>query len=80
MNPLLWRRDHQYALLVIALSGAVAGVLLGFIHSPSFDILGRWQLFAAWVSHPASYWQWPLYGFLISAGVFYGVQLLRPSN
>ena len=80
MNPLLWRRDHQLALVIISLTGAVAGVLFGFIHSPYFEILGRWQVFAAWLSHPASYWPWPLFGLIITGLTFYGLQLLRSSN
>ena len=62
------------------LVGAIAGALFGFIHSPYFEILGRWQVFAAWLSHPASYWPWPLFGLIITGLTFYGLQLLRSSN
>jgi Na+/proline symporter len=80
MNPLLWKREHRHALVIISLSGAIAGVLLGFIHSPYFEILETWQAFAAWLSNPASYWPWPLFGFIIAAVTFYAVQLLRSEN
>jgi hypothetical protein len=80
MNPLLWKREHQHALIIISLFGTIAGVLLGFIHSPYFAIFGTWQAFASWLSNPASYWPWPLFGFIITGVTFYGVQLLRSSN
>lgn len=80
MNPLLWKREHQHALIVISLFGAIAGVLFGFIHSSSFMILGTWQAFATWLSNPALYWPWPVLGFIVTGAAFYGAQLLRSSN
>jgi len=80
MNPLYWKREHQQAWVVISLVGAIAGLLLGFIHSPYFAILETWQAFVTWLSHPALYWPWPLFGFIITGITFYGVQLLRSSN
>lgn len=80
MNPLLWKREHQHAWVIVSLSGAIAGLLLGFIHSPYFAVLGTWQAFVVWLSHSASYWPWPLFGLLITGLTFYGVQLFRSSN
>jgi hypothetical protein len=55
-------------------------VLFGYIHSPYFAIVGPGQAFGAWLSHPALYWAWPLFGFIGSGVVFYGIQLFRTSN
>jgi len=81
MNPLHWKREHQHAWIVISVTGAIAGLLFGFIHSPSFTILQTWwPPFSAWLSFPRSYWPWPTFGFLITSVTFYAVQLLRHSN
>jgi hypothetical protein len=80
MNPFDWKPEHRHAWVVISLTGAVAGLLFGFIHSPFFTILQTWQAFAAWLSFPGSNWPWPVFGFLVTGAMFYGVQLLRRSN
>jgi len=80
MNPLHWKREHQHAWIVISVTGAIAGLLFGFIHSPFFAILQTWSAFGAWLSFPGSYWLWPTLGFLITGVTFYAVQLLRHSN
>jgi hypothetical protein len=80
MNPLHWKREHQRALIIVALVGTIAGVLFGYIHSPYFAIVGPGQAFGAWLSRPALYWAWPLFGFIGSGVVFYGIQLFRTSN
>lgn len=80
MNPLTWKREHQLAWAVISATGAVAGVLLGFIHSPYFSMSQPWQVFVAWLSFPDLYWPWALMGFLITGLTFYAVQLFRNSN
>jgi hypothetical protein len=77
-NPLLWTRQHQLAWAVISVAGAVAGLLLGFIHSSSEP--QTWDLFVAWLSFPELYWRWPLFGFLGTGLTFYVAQLLRRSN
>jgi len=66
MNPLHWKRERQHAWIVISLTGAIAGLLFGFIHSPFFAILQAWPAFGAWLSFPGSYWPWPTFGFLIT--------------
>lgn len=80
MNPLHWKREHQQAWLVISLSGTIAGLLFGFIHSPYFTILQTWQAFVAWLAFPESYWPWLVFGFLVTGAIFYAVQLLRHEN
>lgn len=80
MNPLHWKREHRHAWVVISLTGAIAGLLFGFIHSPFFTILQTWQAFVAWLWFPGSYWAWPVFGFLVTGTIFYAVQLLRRSN
>ena len=76
MNPLHWKREHQHAWIVISVTGAIAGLLFGSIHSPFFAILQTWPAFGAWLSLPGSYWLWPTLGFFITAVTFYAVQLL----
>ena len=80
MNPLHWKREHRHAWVVISLTGAIAGLLFGFIHSPFFTILQTWQAFAAWLAFPKSYWPWPVFGFLVTGATFSAVQLFRRSN
>jgi len=80
MNPLRWSHEHQHAWIVITVTGAIAGLLFGFIHSPFFALLQTWPAFLAWLSLPGSYWPWPTLGFLITGLTFYAVQLLRHSN
>jgi hypothetical protein len=80
MNPLNWTHEHQLAGVVVSAFGGVLGVLLGFIHSPSFSTAQPWPVFVAWLSFPQSYWPWPLFAFFISGLIFYAVQLLRKSN
>lgn len=80
MNPLRWTHEHQLAWAVVSVVGAVLGLLLGFIHSPSFSVTESWHVFVGWLSFPEAYWLWPLFGFLVSRLIFYAVQLLRKSN
>jgi membrane protease YdiL (CAAX protease family) len=79
-NPLRWKREHQIAWAIVCAFGAVAGLLLGFIHSPFFLTSQPSQGFAVWLSSPQSYWPWPLFGVLISELIFYAAQLLRKEN
>jgi len=80
MNPLHWTRQHQLAWFVISVIGAVLGLLLGFMHSPSFSTPQAGQGFVERLSFLESYWRWPLYSFLITGLTFYAVQMLRSSN
>jgi hypothetical protein len=80
VNPLHWTRQHQLAWLVISAIGAVLGLMFGFTYSPLLSMPLTWGAFAMWLSLPESYWQWPVYGFLITGLVFYAVQLFRSSN
>ncbi len=82
MNPLQWTREHRLAWAVMCTFGAVAGVLLGFIHSQFFSLTrpGQMYEFGHWLSDPQTYWPWPLLGFFITGVTFYAVQLIRKSN
>lgn len=78
-NPLRWQREHKSAWVCISLLGAVAGPMLEFIRSPFFS-LDVGSGFVKWLSFPEAYWQWALWGFLITAALFYVAQLFRHSN
>jgi hypothetical protein len=79
INPIHWTREHQFAWVVIIAIGAIAGALLGFIHSPLF-MSQTWRGFTVWLSFPDAYWPWPLLSFLITAVTFYAVQLVSNSD
>ncbi len=80
MNPLDWKREHLCAWGVISAVGAIAGLFLGFIQSPSFAILQAWHTFGTWLLRPGLYWPWPLFGFLITGAAFYVVRLVKSSK
>jgi hypothetical protein len=80
MNPLHWTRQHQLALAVMGVFGAVLGAMLGSIHSAFFSIMQPWQVFAEWLSRHHSYWLWSLLGFLITWLTLYTAQLFRKTN
>ncbi len=77
MNPLRWKLEYQLACAAVCATGGVLGVLLGFIHSPSFSTSQPWHVFVEWLWFPQSYWRWPLFAFLISGLTFYAVHLLK---
>ena len=79
MNPLIWKKEHQLALIVTCVLGAVLGMLFGFTVSlASFgapDAVGTW--FDAWLQNPDFYWPWPVFGVVIAGLTFYAVRLCR---
>jgi hypothetical protein len=80
VNPFHWTRQHRLAWLIVSLAGAVAGVLFAFIRSPFFFDPRGWSSFGVWLLSPGAYWKWAPGGFLVTAGLFYLVQLFRESN
>jgi hypothetical protein len=79
-DPLHWTRRNQLVWLGISVFGAALGVMLEFIHSPFFSLTRSRGAFIAWLSVPQSYWSWAIFGFLITAAIFYAAQLFRTSN
>lgn len=80
LNPLHWTREHRIAWTVVSLFGALLGVMCGFINSPDFSLTQGTQSFMSWLGRPVPHWPWALYGFLISASLFYLAQLFRRTN
>jgi len=79
-DPLHWTHRHQLVWLGISVLGAVLGVMLEFIHSSFFSLTPTRETFIAWLSVPQPYWPWAIFGFLITATIFYAAQLFRSSN
>ena len=74
MNPFQWRREHQVALLVAAVVGAVVGTLIVYVTTPvSNHIFMNWLANKAW---PDTFW-FALVGSSVGAGIVYVWQLLR---
>jgi prepilin signal peptidase PulO-like enzyme (type II secretory pathway) len=70
MNPLMWQREHQVALLLGTVLGIVAGLLIGYTHNDiHLTTLQNW--FAV------NGFRWAVFGALFGAGVIYVQRLLR---
>jgi hypothetical protein len=80
MNPFYWTLQHRMAWLIVSVTGAVAGVMFGYIQSPFFLTPQGWQVFEAWLWSPGINLVWPISGFFVTALLFYLVQLARTSN
>ena len=79
-NPLRWTREHKIVWLGISIVGAIAGILIAYIESPLFSLSRSNGTLTGWLLSPALYWRWALYGFVITAAVFYAAQLFRERN
>jgi len=90
MNPLQWKREHQFAWAVVCLIGAIIGLLYAWFDSPFYllskaaaadpDWAGKWtpsRLFLAWISQLRFYWPWPGFGALIAGLAFYAAMLFK---
>ena len=68
MNPLNSKNEHQLALIVTCVLGAVIGTLFGFTVSliaiGAATPAGTW--FDAWPQNAAWYWPWPVFGVVIA--------------
>jgi hypothetical protein len=80
MNPFRWTLQHRITWLIMSVTGAVAGVLFAYIHSPFFLAPRGWRVFEAWLWTPEDYWVWAISGLFVTALVFYLAQLGRASN
>jgi hypothetical protein len=80
MNPFEWNREHQLALGVAALIGAILGAMVSY--SVAYPEASRVTTpFAWWLSHYAlAGWGWIFFGALLGAGWVYVRQLLRSKN
>lgn len=69
MNPLRWKREHQVALTIAALIGAVIGPLAGYGLSNDGWSLSFWFGRSAFV--------WIIGGAAIGAAIVYVIRLAR---
>lgn len=80
MNPMDWKREHQTALLIAAVIGAVLGAMVSFILGQSVSSQTTTP-FGWWLDHQLSKsWGWIPFGALLGAGIVYVRQLLNKSN
>jgi hypothetical protein len=84
MNPLLWKREHQLALLCAAVLGLIFGCLIGIWRSDPFS---HWAIEyvkanggLGWIVIPHSVLfvpLWSIFGAVAAAALVYIRQLLR---
>jgi hypothetical protein len=72
MNPFAWRQEHQVAIIVGAILGAVVLEVIGFMYRGLNYALTTSDLFWS-----ASTIRWAILGALIGAGIVYVQRLLR---
>jgi hypothetical protein len=73
INPLLWERRHQIALLVAGAIGAALGVVLGYIVYGAARGAEGGTSFSRWLSSPLWYgglW-WAVFGAIVAGGAVY---------
>ena len=79
MNPLNWKREHQVALGIAAVIGAVVGILTGYLvyavaqGADGAMSFGRWLEYSIW----AAALLWAIVGALIVGGNAYMQRLFR---
>jgi len=72
MNPFAWRQEHQVAIIVGAILGAVILVVFGFMYRGlNYSLLNSELIWSA------SSVRWAILGALIGAGIVYVQRLLR---
>jgi len=80
MTPLRWSPEHRLAWAIVSVLGAVIGLFVAMmlaesqIPGASAGVMGVYII--EWLAHPALYWPFPLFGFLIAALAFYAAKLL----
>lgn len=76
MNPLLWKREHHFAAALMAIIGAVLGVLAGYF---VYVVPSNGGLrFGYWISsHLSDAISWMLVGAMVGFGLIYVRQLLK---
>jgi hypothetical protein len=78
MNPLVWKREHRVALVVISLVGALVGTVFGYtIFALSNSLASAGTYFALWLQFPVylQWWPWPVFGAAIAGLSFYATRL-----
>jgi hypothetical protein len=80
MNPLHWKRWHLVAWVAVTLTGAAAGMVLGWLRSPFSQNAPDGGLFGAWLHYPMAYGPWLGFGALVAGLSFYSVNLLTGSR
>ena len=79
MNPFNWKREHQVALGIAAVIGAVMGILIGYLvyavaqGADGAMGFGRWLEYSIW----AAALLWAIVGALIVGGGAYVHRLFR---
>ena len=72
MNPFAWRQEHQVAIIVGAILGAVILVVIGFMYRELHYATVTSDYF--WSGSTV---RWAILGALIGAGIVYVQRLLR---
>jgi hypothetical protein len=72
MNPLAWRREHQVALVLGAILGAIIMVVIGFMYREL-----NYGTISAGLFWSASTARWAILGLLLGAGIVYERRLLE---
>jgi hypothetical protein len=73
VNPLLWERRHQTALIISALIGSALGVVLGYMVYGAASGSEAGASFKYWLGHPLRYgWPWwGVFGAAVASGAVY---------
>lgn len=72
MNPFVWRREHQVALILGAILGAVIMIVIGFMYRElNYGTISAGQLWSASTA------RWVILGLLLGAGIVYERRLLE---
>jgi hypothetical protein len=72
MNPLVWRQEHQAAIILGAILGVVILLLIGFMYRGlNYGTLSSELLWSASTA------RWAILGALIGSGVVYVQRLLQ---
>jgi hypothetical protein len=70
MNPLTWRREHQFALVLGAVLGIALGLVVGYMHGGiRYASLDQWNI--------ESRFRWAILGAFVGACVISILRLLR---
>lgn len=82
MNPLNWKKEHLITWAALIIAGGAAGVIFGWLESPSSrgqsDNTGAMLL--VYLPYPASYWPWAATGAVLAGLAYYSADLLTDAR